>query len=184
MTGNLTKMVVLSLYKTHNNGMNRDPSKWRHEVPKLSRTSYAKRYAAKHHFIQIRVIDRLTRVNHSSNSVRTWNKSGINSVFAANSCRLIRRLYDVRAGIVSPGEAHPDLFAHHVTWLLAAVGRSDILARRIHISRTHTSCQTHSGNAVWINSAWFKDPESNIIALNSTQKTKYWTRVFPNLSVL
>lgn len=34
--------------------------------------------------------------------------------------------YDVRAVTVSPGEAHPELFAQHLTRLLAAVGRSDI----------------------------------------------------------
>jgi purine nucleosidase/pyrimidine-specific ribonucleoside hydrolase len=34
--------------------------------------------------------------------------------------------YDVKAVTVSPGEAHPELFAHHVTQLLAVFGRTDI----------------------------------------------------------
>ena len=34
--------------------------------------------------------------------------------------------YEVQAVTISPGEAHPDLFASHVTRLLAAVGRAEI----------------------------------------------------------
>ncbi len=35
-------------------------------------------------------------------------------------------VYKVEAVTISPGEAHPEIFARHVTRLLAAVGRSDI----------------------------------------------------------
>jgi pyrimidine-specific ribonucleoside hydrolase len=36
-------------------------------------------------------------------------------------------LYDVKAVTVSPGEAHPEIFAGHLTRLLASLGRTDIL---------------------------------------------------------
>jgi inosine-uridine nucleoside N-ribohydrolase len=35
-------------------------------------------------------------------------------------------LFDVKAVTISPGEAHPEIFAKHLTRLLAAVGRTDL----------------------------------------------------------
>jgi hypothetical protein len=34
--------------------------------------------------------------------------------------------FDVRLVTISPGEAHPEIFANHLTDLLAAIGRTDI----------------------------------------------------------